>query len=86
MLGDSRSLSELEGLRLKALYGSLHSLLIRKKRICREKSRTSNFKLKDHNSRLIHAITMIKRKRNDVKKFLVNGDIVEGVTTLREKI
>ena len=60
---DRRRLDNMEVARLNAANSVLHQWLIRRERIWRQRARTYDFKVKDHNTKFFHAATMFKRKK-----------------------
>ena len=84
--GETSALDNMETSRLKAADIMLQSWLIRRERIWRQRARSYGFNMKDRNTKFFHASTMLRKKKQQITKIKINGDLVEGTQVLKEKV
>ena len=84
--GESGTLDNLETARLKAADTMLHSWLIRRERIWRQRARSYGFNMKDRNTKFFHASTMLRKKKQQITKIKINGSFFEGTQVLKDKV
>ena len=85
-MSDIRDLNDMEMARLNAANSLLHQWLIRRERIWRQRARSYDFKMKDHNTKFFHASTLFKRKKNEIIQTNIKGRNIQGVSNLKTEI
>ena len=84
--GERSTLDNMDIARLNAANSILHRWLIRRERIWRQRARSYGFNMKDQNTKYFHAATLLRKKKQQITKIKINGCLIEGSQTLKEKV
>ena len=84
--GETTILNNMERARLNAANNMLQTWLIRRERIWRQRARSYGFNMKDQNTKIFHATTMLRKKKQAITRVKINGSVVQGTRRLKEKV